>query len=188
MSKTKHSPQSAFPGLGGHVACDSGRKAQWTGWLGVVGTGLIPLCHFSGDTERSGSEGRNRAASLGPSQPRTGPCRGAVGGGSLGRRPQSGCGPSGGGVGGDTHLKLAKVGGGGLARPREAPQAGRSRRGSVSARRDQVRRRPAGPVATFVLCRGSGTQGVIKSAQAGEGEPSGGAVEGLAPAQQCHLP
>lgn len=90
--------------------------------------------------------------------------------------------------GGDTHLKLAKVGGGGLARPREAPQAGRSRRGSVSARRDQVRRRPPGPVATFVLCRGSGTQGVIKSAQAGEGERSGGAVEGLAPTQQCRLP
>ena len=70
------------------------------GLAGGSGLGLTPPCHFSGDPERSGSEGHNPATSLGPGQPRTGPRRGAVGGGSLGRRPQCGCGPSGGGQGG----------------------------------------------------------------------------------------
>lgn len=157
MSKTKNAPQSAFPRLGGHVACDLGRKAPWTGWLGVAGTGLTPPCCLSGPRpaeERASQSGRGWQF---PWKSSPAWLRALQGRGR-----------------GDTHLKPAKVGGGSLARPCEASQVGRSRRGSISARRDQVKRRPPGTIATFVPCGGSETPGVIKSAQAGDGERSRG--------------
>lgn len=42
--------------------------------------------------------------------------------------------------------------------PHEASQVGHRRGGSVSVLRDQVKRRPPGTIATFVLCGGSGTR------------------------------
>lgn len=76
------------------MACDLGRKARWTGWLGAAGTGLTPPCCLSGPRpaeERASQSGRGWQFPWKSSPARLRALQG------RGR--------------GDTHLKPAEVGG-----------------------------------------------------------------------------
>ena len=118
LTKTKHAPQSAFPGIGGHVACDSCGKAWWTGWLGAAGMGSHPCVTSQWTRKGLAVRGTILPPPWAPASPGQGLAEGPWVAVLLEGVPSVAAGPPG-AVGGDTHLKPAKVWRG--ARPGEAP-------------------------------------------------------------------
>lgn len=158
------------------------------GLVGGGGHGLTPPCHFSGDPERSGSEGHNPAASLGPSQPRAGPHKEPWVVVLLEGVPSVAAGPLGAVRGGHAFETSQGVGVGAAWRGPVRPPRWGTEEGAWF-QRGETKSKGAHRGQSPPLCSagGAGLRVLSNLPRPGRGAERWG-VEDWAPGQQCRLP